>query len=86
MYSVEFSKLAERKFKKLTIEKKIQVKKVVEILEKDPFDKKLKTHKLSGELEGVYSTRVNFKDRLLFIIVIKNQIVVTDIGNHDDAY
>ncbi len=86
MYRVEFSKNAEKKLKKLT---GLQIKNVVSVIEKleqDPFQVSLKTHKLSGSLKGYYSCSINYSDRIIFIIVIKKVVTITDIGSHDNVY
>jgi Txe/YoeB family toxin of Txe-Axe toxin-antitoxin module len=57
----------------------------VAIAEKNPFDVKLKTHKLKG-VDSIYSARLNYSDRVLFFIQLKYTIVVIDIGSHDDVY
>ncbi len=86
MYRVEFSKNVQRKLKKLS---KLQIKNVVSVvdkLEQDPFQRSLKTHKLSGKSSGIYSCSMNYSDRVLFVIIIKDVVTIIDIGSHDDVY
>ncbi len=52
----------------------------------DPFDAKLRTHKLSGKLEGLHSFRVDYDIRIVFYFVDKNKAVFLDIGTHDEVY
>jgi mRNA-degrading endonuclease YafQ of YafQ-DinJ toxin-antitoxin module len=86
MYIVEISSLAKRKIKKLKGVQKENFDKVLEKLKINPFDSTLHTHKLSGGLEEVYSCRLDYSDRLLFIFIIEKTILVVDIGNHDEVY
>jgi mRNA-degrading endonuclease YafQ of YafQ-DinJ toxin-antitoxin module len=47
------------------------------------------THKLKGELEGRYSSRLTYEYRIIFSIVKVNQedcILLLDIGTHDEVY
>ncbi|MDI6804620.1 MAG: type II toxin-antitoxin system mRNA interferase toxin, RelE/StbE family [Bacteroidota bacterium] len=52
----------------------------------DPFDAKLRTHKLSGKLDGLYSFRVDYDVRVVFYFADKDKIVFLDIGTHDEVY
>ncbi len=74
MISVSFSSSFKKAFKK-----KIQKN-------KDPFDKRLKTHKLTGELEELWSFRINYEIRVIFFFVNKNKAVLNDIGTHEEVY
>ncbi len=85
-YIVSISKAAERKIKKLDIQTKKKLSNIFILLENDPFHMGLKTHKLKGELEGYYSCRLNYSNRIIFLIIEKDQILITDIGSHDDVY
>lgn len=52
----------------------------------DPFDAKLRTHKLSGKLDGLYSFRVDYDIRIVFYFADKDKAVFLDIGTHDEVY
>lgn len=61
------------------------------ILVADPFDPRLKTHKLKGKLGGVYSCSVGYQHRLIFKLIdeketYKNAIFLITIGTHDEVY
>ena len=45
--------------------------------------RKLKVHKLKGRLEGRYSFSVNYKYRIIFIYLKKDEAYLETIGGHD---
>ncbi|MBE9216916.1 MAG: type II toxin-antitoxin system mRNA interferase toxin, RelE/StbE family [Richelia sp. RM2_1_2] len=83
-----------RKFKRLTkknAQLSIQIEKVLELLMEDPFDSSLRTHKLKGDLNGVWSCSVDYDNRILFELVIntdsgEEEIFLLTLGSHDDVY
>jgi toxin HigB-1 len=57
-----------------------------EIFEKDPFNSRLRTHKLTGKLEGLWAFSVNFDCRVIFKFISKAEVLLIDIGGHDEVY
>lgn len=60
-------------------------------LAEDPFHPMLKTHKLHGQLEGLWAIYVEYDCRLIFTFDKDaggkiNFIVLVDIGKHDEVY
>lgn len=53
---------------------------------KDPYDPRLKTHKLSGQLKDLWSFSVNYDERVLFYFTDDGNTVFVDIGSHDEVY
>ena len=49
----------------------------------NPYDPRLKTHKLSGELEGYYSFSINFSLRVLFEFIDERTAGFIDLGTHE---
>ena len=49
----------------------------------NPFDSRLRTHKLKGELNGVWAYSVNRDYRVLFRFLNGSEVVYYDIGTHD---
>lgn len=45
--------------------------------------KQLKAHKLNGILSGRYSFSVNYKTRIVFSYLSKNEAVLLAVGDHD---
>ena len=78
-YSPEFV----RRFKKLPKELKLKALEREEIFRKDQFDSRLKTHKLSGKLNGRYAFWIDLKNRIVFSFVNKKLARFLSVGNHD---
>lgn len=60
-------------------------------LSADAYDPSLKTHKLKGDLEGIWSCSIDRSNRILFRFVLESEtddeeIFLIAIGNHDDVY
>jgi len=72
-----------REYKKLQMKVKIQAEKREKIFRKDPFDKRLRTHKLHGELEGFYSLSISYSYRIIFDFKDKKTIRFYSVGDHD---
>lgn len=83
-----------RKFKRLikkNAQLRIQIEQTLELLIEDPFDSSLRTHKLKGDLDGVWSCSVDYDNRILFEFVIdtesgEEEIFLLTLGSHDDVY
>ena len=58
----------------------------IELFSKDPFDYRLRTHKLTGKLEGLWAFSVTFDCRVIFEFLDKNEVLLVDIGGHDEVY
>ncbi len=64
---------------------------VLEILSNDPFTPALKSHKLTGQLEGLWACSVAYDCRIVFAFkqdpeTGEDLIVLIDIGSHDEVY
>jgi proteic killer suppression protein len=60
--------------------------KAMELFSKNPFHRKLKTHKLSGKLEGLWAFSVSYDCRVIFRFLNGDEILLIDIGGHDEVY
>jgi addiction module RelE/StbE family toxin len=57
----------------------------------DPFHPQLKTHKLKGQLHGLWSCWVEYDCRIIFVFVPdpegdEDAILLVDLGSHDEVY
>ena len=52
----------------------------------NPFDSKLKTHKLSGKLKEIWSFSINYQIRVTFSFIDDNKVIFENIGTHDKVY
>lgn len=86
MYTINISSFAQRKVKKFRGELKEDFENVLDKLQVDPFQSNLKTHKLGGGMGDRYSCRLNYKDRVIFLLFIDKNILITDVGSHDEVY
>ena len=77
-YSSKFAK----EYKRLPQEVKNQAKKKEKIFRKDPFDKRLKTHKLTGKLKEYYSFSIDYDHRIIFEFAKKDIIWFHSVGTH----
>jgi mRNA-degrading endonuclease YafQ of YafQ-DinJ toxin-antitoxin module len=75
-----------REYKKLSIAIKNETEKKEKIFRQDPFDSRLKTHRLHGRLKDFYAFRVDTKIRLIFEINTNGDVNFHSIGNHDIYY
>ena len=83
-----------RKFKRLAKKNpqlRIQIEKTLELLTEDPFNSSLRTHKLKGDLGGIWSCSVDYDNRILFEFMInpdseEEDIFLLTLGSHDDVY
>jgi len=49
----------------------------------DPFDPRLKTHKLHGKIEGYWALSIDHRTRAIFEFLDKNTAIFHSIGTHD---
>jgi len=66
------------------LEKKFNEK--LEIFKQNPFDTSLKTHKLTGQMNELYSFSIDFNCRIVFSFYTSTKVIFLDIGSHDDVY
>lgn len=88
MIKITFSSSFQRAFKKKikgrkTIENKFWEK--VDTFLKNPFDDQLRTHKLSGKLEELWSFTIEYDLRVVFYF-LEDKAVFIDIGKHEEVY
>ena len=83
-----------RSFKALIRRDPLMETKIAErlrLLVSDPFHPSLKTHKLKGKLAGAWSCSVEYDCRIIFNFKESSnpdqeEILLIDIGSHDDVY
>jgi len=79
---VSFKPTFIRKFKRLDLGLQQEATEKIEFLKNKRNFTQLKTHKLRGRLAGRYSFSVNYKTRIVFFYLSKNEIVLLAIGDH----
>jgi mRNA-degrading endonuclease YafQ of YafQ-DinJ toxin-antitoxin module len=86
---VSFSSSFRRAFKKRikgNVDLEARFWQKLELFTTDPFDQSLKTHKLSGKLNELWSFSVGYDERVLFYFTEDGNAVFVDIGSHDEVY
>ena len=61
----------------------------IRMLEDNPFNPALRTHKLKGPLSGYYACSLNYNYRIVFEIEKRESdelIILIQIGTHDEVY
>jgi addiction module RelE/StbE family toxin len=80
---------------KATVKKNPQLKARIaerlKLLEREPFNPILRTHKLKGDLAGAWSCIVDYDCRIVFNFVSnedtgEEEILLINIGTHDEVY
>jgi addiction module RelE/StbE family toxin len=64
---------------------------VLQGLSENPFEPSLKTHKLKGELKGLWACTVEYDCRIIFSFQEiegepESALMMIDVGSHDDVY
>ena len=76
-----------KKFLKKHPEIQNQYQKTLELLEINPQHPSLRLHSLHGRLEGLSSVSINMSYRILLEFIIRDgDIILVDVGNHDQVY
>ena len=64
-----------------------QYRKTLELLELDPYHPSLRLHSLQGSLHGLSSVSINISYRIVLELIIEgNDILLINIGKHDQVY
>jgi len=80
--NVYYSSQFKKSVKKYRQQRKQIENKIKKFLE-NPFDKSLKTHKLTGKLSSYWSFSINYHLRILFEFIDSKTAGFIDIGTHE---
>lgn len=72
-----------REYKKLSRKVKELAEEREKIFRKNPFDARLKTHKLQGALKEFWSFSLDYRYRIIFDFYDKNIVQFYSVGDHD---
>ena len=89
MVNLVWDQAFKRKYKKiftLNIELKKSFWEAMSVFSQNPFDPKLRTHKLTGKLQGLWSFSVSYNYRVIFRFINDHDVLLIDIGSHDEVY
>ena len=80
---IEYSPKFARQFKKLPKEAKESALKGEKLFRNDPFDSKLRTHKLHGRLKEYWAFSISHNYRIGFTFTDNNLVRFHAVGSHD---
>ena len=82
-HNAGFERSFNRYLKKISLDQKNLVFKLLKIFSKNAFDARLKTHKLHGQMAGRWAFAINHKDRVVFRFISGDHVLLLDVGDHD---
>ena len=56
------------------------------LFQNNPFHPSLKTHSLGGYLKDFWAISINYEHRLIFKFMKPDEVLLIDIGTHDEVY
>lgn len=80
---IEYSSKFKRQFKKLPREVKESAVKCEKLFRVNPFDPKLKTHKLHGTMREYWAFSISYSYRIGFTFVDGSLVRFHAVGSHD---
>lgn len=76
MYKIVYTKAAVKDIPKLkAAHLDIKAKALIEVIKENPYQKPPRYEKLIGDLEGLYSRRINIRHRLVYEIFESEKII-----------
>lgn len=83
MINVHFKPSFLKQFNKLSAPLQDEIVEKIELFKKYPTHPSLKSHKLKGKLKGKFGFSVNYKIRIVFACLSKNDVVLLSVGGHN---
>lgn len=83
MIEIEYSPKFAKMYKKIPMNIKRLAEKKELLFRTNPFDPKLRVHKLSGKLEKYWSFSLNYQYRIIFSFVKDNHVRFHTVGTHE---
>ena len=79
---IYYSPKFKRQYKKLPLSVKNQAEQVEKLFRLNPFNPKLKTHKLSGRFNIYLSFSIDYQNRIIFEFYRKGMVRFHSVGDH----
>ena len=70
-------------YKSLPAEIQLRAKQKEKIFRTNPFDTRLKTHRLKGRLSDYWSYSIDYRYRIVFRFIDEETVIYYNIGTHD---
>ncbi|HHD92715.1 MAG TPA: type II toxin-antitoxin system mRNA interferase toxin, RelE/StbE family [Candidatus Portnoybacteria bacterium] len=80
--NINYSKPFLKSLKKLPKEIIEKAKEKEKIFRKDPFDPRLKTHKLSGKEKEIWAFWIDYHYRIKLVFLDNNEVLFLEVGTH----
>ena len=64
----------------------IRIEKQILLFEESPKHPSLRTHKLSGKLQEMWSISITLNIRMAYVLLDQNTALFVKIGTHDQVY
>lgn len=79
---IVYTKKFVSEFKKLPKKVRLSAIEKEKLFKKNPYEPKLKTHKLTGKLKGHLAFSINYSYRIIFVFENKNEAWFLSVGTH----
>ena len=63
-----------------------KIQKQIALFEENPKHPSLRTHKLSGNLDNMWSISINMSIRMIYVKIDETSVLFVRIGKHDEIY
>lgn len=63
-----------------------RIEKQIALFEENPKHPSLRTHKLSGTMDNMWSISITTSIRMVYILLNENSVIFVKIGTHDEVY
>ena len=83
MFGISITPNFQRQFSKQEEDLKEEILEKLELLKDKLNHQTLKVYKLKGKLSGRYSFSVNYRIRIIFNFLDKDEIILLAVGDHD---
>lgn len=85
-YSIEYSTRFIRTIRKIEPNLREEILEKVELLKDSRNHPRLKVHKLSRKLKGIWSFSVNYRIRITFAKPTTKVLILETVSTHDEVY
>ncbi len=63
-----------------------RIEKQIALFEENPKHPSLRTHKLSGTMDNMWSISITMSIRMVYVLLDRNSVIFVKIGTHDEVY
>lgn len=63
-----------------------RIEKQIALFEENPKHPSLRTHKLSGTMDNMWSISITMSTRMVYVLLNESSVIFVKIGTHDEVY